>query len=113
MASNEYHDTTSRGIAEGRCRCKTKVGTRCGIGLVSASEVNDMTIEPGNRVTVRSATGEKLGRRAVSTIEPGHDFAVVWVCREEEWEAAKAEDRDPEATPWPAEDVELQEAVTA
>ena len=72
-----------------------------------------MTIEPGNRVTVRSATGERLERRAVSAIEPGHDFAVVWVCREEEWEAAKAEGRDPEATPWPAEDVELQEAVTA
>lgn len=35
----------------------------------------------------------------------GRDFAVVWICRPEEWEAAQAEGREPEGVPWPAEDV--------
>ncbi len=64
-----------------------------------------MTIEPGSQVLVRAAGGEALPRRAVSGIERGLDFPVVWVCQQDEWEAAQSEDRDPEAVPWPAEDV--------
>jgi hypothetical protein len=37
----------------------------------------------------------------------GEDFPVVWVAREEEWEAAQAEGREPNAVPWPADDVRL------
>ncbi len=64
-----------------------------------------MSIEPGTRVLVRSATGELLPRIASSDVVRGEDFPVVWVCREEEWKAAQAEGREPDAVPWPAEDV--------
>jgi hypothetical protein len=35
----------------------------------------------------------------------GEDFAVVWVCREEEWTAAQREGREPVGIPWPADAV--------
>lgn len=50
-------------------------------------------------------SGNQLRRRAIGGVTPGHDFPVVWITSEEEWEAARAEGRDPEAVPWPAEDV--------
>lgn len=69
-------------------------------------------IEPGSRVLARSAFDELLERRAVTGVEPGHDFPVVWVCSEEEWQTASAEDREPQGLPWPAEDVSLVPAVS-
>jgi hypothetical protein len=62
------------------------------------------TIQPGDRVEVMSMTGP-LARIAKSTIVEGTRFPVVWVCREEEWTQAINEDREPDAVPWPAEDV--------
>ena len=70
-------------------------------------------IEPGSRVLARSAFDELLERRAVTGVQPGHDFPVVWVCSEEEWQAARAEDREPQGLPWPAEDVRLAETPEA
>lgn len=64
-------------------------------------------ITPGTHVLARDAFGQLLKRRAVSGPVQGHDFEVVWVCREEEWEAAQAEGREPDAVPWPAEDVRV------
>jgi hypothetical protein len=66
-----------------------------------------MAIRPGDRVLARSATDEKLERRAYTGIVMGGDFKVVWVCREEEWLKAREEGREPDGVPWPAEDVEL------
>jgi hypothetical protein len=66
-------------------------------------------IEPGSKVLARSAFDELLERRAVTAVQPGHDFPVVWVCSEEEWQRAAAEGREPEGLPWPAEDVQLAE----
>jgi len=62
-------------------------------------------IGPGSRVDALDIAGKKLRRRAVSGVVQGHDFPVVWVAREDEWHAAQTEGRDPEAVPWPAEDV--------
>ena len=62
-------------------------------------------VGPGAHVTVRDALGQLLPRRAITGVVPGHDFPVVWVCGEEEWEAAREEGREPEDVPWPAEDV--------
>lgn len=71
-------------------------------------------IEPGTRVIVRTADGEELTRRAVSGVEMGSTFEVVWVCKESEWEAAITEGREPDALPWPADAVApAKEAVTA
>jgi hypothetical protein len=66
-------------------------------------------IRPGNTVMVRTALGDWRQRRAVTGVELGDRFPVVWACRPEEWDAAQAEGRDPDAVPWPAEDVRLAE----
>jgi hypothetical protein len=71
------------------------------------------SVEKGDRVVARSLHGEPLNRRAVSGEVAGRDFQVVWICRDEEWEAAEREGRDPRAVPWPAEDVSLSTASPA
>ena len=63
-------------------------------------------VAPGQKVLARSAFGEQLPRRAASGPTEGVDFLVVWVCSEEEWMAAEQEGREPDALPWPAEDVQ-------
>lgn len=65
-------------------------------------------IHPGDRVTIESATGP-VTKRATTGVVPGERFEVVWAAREEEWQSAQAEGRDPNAIPWPAEDVRLAE----
>ena len=70
------------------------------------------TVEPGDRVLARSAFDELLERRALTPVVDGHNFPVVWVCKEEEWEAALAEGREPQGVPWPAEDVKLVRSAT-
>jgi hypothetical protein len=60
---------------------------------------------PGDRIEVRDAFGTVRLLIAVGPVDPGYDFAVVWACRPEEWEAAQAAGRDPECVPWPIEDV--------
>jgi hypothetical protein len=61
--------------------------------------------QAGDQVEVVDAEGERLRRRALGGVIDGADFPVVWVCREEEWVAAKHEGREPEGVPWPAGDV--------
>lgn len=71
-------------------------------------------IRRGDRVRVRSAFGDYLERVALSGVEMGHTFQVVWVCSEDELTDADAEGREPKGTPWPASDVELiEQAATA
>jgi hypothetical protein len=67
--------------------------------------------EAGQPIEVRDAYGNILRRVAIGPVDPGYDFAVVWACREEEWEAARAEGREPEAIPWPIEDISVIESV--
>jgi hypothetical protein len=62
-------------------------------------------IRSGDTIMVRTALGQWRQRRALTGVQQGDRFPVVWACRLEEWEAAQAEGRDPEAVPWPAEDV--------
>jgi hypothetical protein len=64
-----------------------------------------MEIRAGMPVSVKTALGEVLPRVALTGIVQGGSFAVVWVCREEEWQLAKREGREPMRVPWPAEDV--------
>lgn len=65
-----------------------------------------MTLSTGQRVTARTSGDRLLTKRAVSAVVDGADFKVVWVCNEAEWETAKSEGREPEATPWPASAVQ-------
>ncbi len=68
-------------------------------------------INPGDAVLVRDALGADLPRRAVSGVVQGRDFAVVWVCLEEEWAAARGDEHAVHALPWPAEDVRVADGV--
>lgn len=70
-------------------------------------------IEPGTRVTAKDAEGALLPRIAVSAVEPGSTFDVVWVCKEDDWEAARAAGRQPEGMAWPADAVQVVEAKVA
>ena len=72
-----------------------------------------MEIQAGTRVLVRTAFDDLIEWRALSGIEPGIDFPVVWVCTEEEWAEAQQAGAQVEGDPWPAEDVSLAEKVPA
>lgn len=63
------------------------------------------SIERGDRVKVETAFGDTVVMRAVTGVTRGYDFPVVSVCREEEWEAALREGREPDGVPCPARDV--------
>lgn len=69
------------------------------------STVTIVRTTTGQPIDVRDAFGRTLRRIAVGPVDPGRDFAVVWACREDEWAVALAEGREPDATPWPIEDV--------
>lgn len=71
------------------------------------------SIQSGDHVVAVDAEGELLPRRALGGIVDGEDFPVVWVCREEEWDAAQRESREPEGVPWPAGDVRAAGQVDA
>jgi hypothetical protein len=64
-----------------------------------------LQLEPGTRVTTRTAFGTDVEQVAVTGVVQGADFLVVWVCSHDEWEAASRGGRAPNAIPWPAEDV--------
>jgi hypothetical protein len=66
-----------------------------------------MEIKRGDAVTVRTAFGDLLERVALTGVEMGRDFPVVWVCSRDEWEAGTTETDKPEGLPWPADDVRL------
>jgi hypothetical protein len=70
--------------------------------------IENVQIAPGAYVSARDALGRDLERRAVTQVTKGHEFPVVWVCRMEEWELAEVEGREPDAVPWPAEDVTIR-----
>ena len=71
-----------------------------------------VSIGYGDLVIATDASGRGLPKRALGGTTQGIDFPVVWVCREEEWEAAQREHRDPEGVPWPAEDVQPRSETT-
>jgi hypothetical protein len=91
-------------VSDTGCQCKIFLGIRPGIAYKWYLEVIAV-IESGAQVIVRDARGQTLSRRAITGVVPGHDFPIVWVCKEEEWLAAQSEGREPEGVPWPAEDV--------
>lgn len=70
-------------------------------------------IQPGTRIQARDAFGQWNERRAISEVLPGEDFPLVWVCREDEWEAAHREQREPGGVPFPLEDVRVVERAPA
>ena len=70
-----------------------------------------MAIQPGTRVEVITALGERVVMRALHGPEQGHDFEVVWVATEKEYEEATRVGREPDGLPWPAESVRVLERL--
>ncbi len=70
-------------------------------------------IQLGTRIEARDAFGRWNERRAITGVLPGEDFPLVWVCPEDEWEAAKREGREPEGIPFPLEDVRVSKQTPA
>lgn len=62
-------------------------------------------IERGDRVLARTATNQWVRRRALTGTVPGHDFPVVWVCREEDWDRVGTAPDNEVGVPWPADEV--------
>jgi hypothetical protein len=65
------------------------------------------SIRSGVQVLILTAFGNRVPGRALSGVEKGHTFPVIWVCREVEWTAATAEGRNPDRFAVPADDVTL------
>lgn len=63
-------------------------------------------IHPGDHLRARTATNDWISLRAVTGIEPGEDFQIVWVCKEVDWAAAQKADPT-KRLPWPADEVQL------
>lgn len=66
-----------------------------------------MAIELGARVEVTTALGERVQMRALGGPEKGHDFEVVWVTTEADYEAAEESGAEPDGIPWPVESVRV------
>jgi hypothetical protein len=66
-----------------------------------------MAIGFGARVEVTTALGEHVQMRALGGPEKGHDFDVIWVTTEAEYEAAKESGAEPDGIPWPVESVRV------
>lgn len=62
---------------------------------------------------VRTAFGNEVVKRALSGIDSGGRFAIVMVCSESEWNSSSDEKRTPVGTPWPSDDVWLEELSDA
>lgn len=60
-----------------------------------------MAINEGDVVEATTAGGEQIRMRALAAPTQGHDFPVLWVCTEDEWQRAQAEDDEPDGLPWP------------
>ena len=67
-----------------------------------------LEIQPGDKVTVRSADNRRFPRRALTGVMEGDNFQVVWVCREDQWTGTIPQVLVDKGVPWPVEDVQLE-----
>jgi hypothetical protein len=70
-------------------------------------------VSAGDLIVVKDRSGQWLRKRALGPVQHGGSFPVIWACREEEWQAAKAEGREPQGMPWPVEDVRFADNASA
>jgi hypothetical protein len=69
-----------------------------------------MAIDPGTRVEVTTALGERVVMRALRGPEPGQNFEVIWVATESDYAAAIQAGQEPDVLPWPSEHVRVLES---
>ena len=68
-----------------------------------------MNIQPGARVSARTAFNEVVFMVAVSGPQAGLAFPVVWVCSQDEFDRATTAGDEPDAIAWPLDAVEVME----
>lgn len=90
---------------------KTRLSPSDASGLRFGTYVGTMEIQPGDRVQVVNARGERHDRIAVTGVIQGGDFPVVRITSIGEYDSATREQREPESVAWPMEDVFLLQAV--
>jgi hypothetical protein len=66
-----------------------------------------LQVASGQRVTIVTADRKTLTRVAMSGVVRGSSINVVWVCTDEELQAAQREGRQPQGVPWPADAVSV------
>ena len=64
-----------------------------------------MKIERGDLVDATTASGLTVQMRAIGKPMQGHDFPVVWLCTQDEWDRAAALGDEPDGIPWPLDAV--------
>jgi hypothetical protein len=64
-----------------------------------------MSIERGEAVDATTARGTMVRMRALGKPMRGHDFPVVWLCTEDEWDRAISTNDEPDGIPWPLDAV--------
>lgn len=73
-----------------------------------------MKIQPGDLVDATTASGTIIRMRAIGKPMQGHDFPIVWLCTEAEWNRAVSANDDPDGIPWPLDAVrELAQSHSA
>lgn len=70
-------------------------------------------LREGDHIEVTDALGRVFRKRALSDVEEGGRFPVVWACSLEEWDAATSDgtEPEPEPFPWPLRSVRVLEAA--
>lgn len=70
-----------------------------------------MSISKGDCVIVRTAYGTQVPMVAMSGIERGRDFPIIWVCTREDF-ARDGFEHTENWRPWPVEDVRPDTGLT-
>lgn len=70
-----------------------------------------MLVGNGQAVSVKTAFGTYVEKRAVTGVLAGDTFEVVRVCSTDEWNEAEIEGREPITSAWPADDVRVMESA--
>lgn len=60
-----------------------------------------MEIQAGTLLECETAGGRHVAMRALGPPEQGHDFRVVQVCTQEEYDRAQRAGEEPSVIPWP------------
>jgi len=66
-----------------------------------------MTIEPGMVLEAKTAGGEEIQVRALGRPIKGHDFPIVWVCTEDEFQRSQESDTEADGIPWPLDAIRV------
>lgn len=65
-----------------------------------------MELTKGQAIKVRTAYGDRVPMRVVGGPELGHDFEIVWVCTDDDYNASHGNPSEEDLIPWPTSAIE-------